>query len=394
MKMDSTAPSGGATGPLSGLRVLELGGIGPGPFAAMLLADLGADVVRVDRADRPTIFPGTPRQNLLHRGKRSVDIDLKSPQGLASARALVARADVLVEGFRPGVAERLGLGPSECLGLNTALVYGRMTGWGQTGPLAATAGHDLNYIGVTGALHAIGAAGGPPQIPLNLLGDFAGGGTYLVIGVLAALREAARTGHGQVVDAAITDGVCHLLAGTHARVASGTWADERGVNLLDGGAPFYSVYETSDGRHMAVGAIEPQFYRAFVAALGVPADPARQNDRSTWPALRERIAAAFRSRTQSEWTEVFAGTDSCVTPVRSLFEAVSDPQIAARGSVVVADGMLQPGRAPRFSAHDDTRPATAPEPGEHTADVFRDWLGACADHRDQGSGLPQSRTRG
>lgn len=361
------------TGPLSGMRVLELGGIGPGPFAAMLLADLGADVVRIDRKEQPTLFPGTPAQNLLHRGKRSVDLDLKTSAGLAAAHDLVAAADALIEGFRPGVAERLGLGPADCLELNPALVYGRMTGWGQDGPLAQTAGHDLNYIAVTGALHAIGTAGGPPQIPVNLLGDFGGGGLYLVVGLLAALREVSRTGRGQVVDAAIVDGVSHLLAGTHARMASGTWADKRGVNLLDGGAPFYSVYETADGAYLAVGAIEPQFFAAFIAGLGLDVDLARQNDRSAWPDLRARIAATFRTRTRAEWTAVFAGTDACVSPVRSLREAAADPQVTARGSVVTTGGLLQPGRAPKFSAHLPAPTGIAPEPGAHTEEVLQEW---------------------
>lgn len=362
-----------ARGPLAGVRVLELGGIGPGPFAGMLLADLGADVVRIERRGRATLFPGTPSQNLLHRGKRSIDLDLKSGNGLRTAQDLVVRADAVIEGFRPGVAERLGLGPTECLAINPALVYGRMTGWGQDGPLAQTAGHDINYIALTGALHAIGAADGPPQIPVNLLGDFGGGGTYLVIGLLAGLHAAAATGKGQVVDAAIVDGVSHLLAGTHARVASGTWADERGANLLDGGAPFYAVYETADGRHMAVGALEAPFYRALIAGLGIDVDPDLQHDRATWPQLRAKIAEAFKSRTQAQWTDIFATTDACVSPVRSLHEAARDPHLAARGSVTALDGLLQPGRAPRFSGHPSADPARPPEPGQHTDEVLSEW---------------------
>lgn len=365
--------AGSGSGPLVGVRVVELGGIGPGPFACMLLADLGADVVRVDRVGAPTLFPGTPAQNVLHRGKRSVDLDLKSETGLARARTLIAAADVVIEGFRPGVTERLGVGPHDCLSLNPALVYGRMTGWGQDGPLSQTAGHDINYIAVTGALHAIGSAGGPPQIPVNLVGDFGGGGTYLVIGVLAALLEARQTGVGQVVDAAIVDGAAHLLAGTHARLASGTWADERGVNLLDGGAPFYAVYETADDRYMAVGAIEAPFYRAFLGGLGIQLDPQSQHDHSRWPAHRELFAAAFRTRTQAEWTEVFDGTDACVSPVRSLTEAALDPQVRARGSVAVHGGHLQPGRAPRFSSHPPAAPRLAPEAGGHTDEVMQEW---------------------
>jgi alpha-methylacyl-CoA racemase len=339
----------------------------------MLLADHGADVVRIDRPGASTLFPGKPEQNLLNRGKRSVGLDLKDPEDFKRARALVAAADVVTEGFRPGVSDRLGLGPDDCLGLNPALVYARMTGWGQHGPLAQTAGHDINYIAVTGALHAIGEAGGPPRIPVNLLGDFGGGGTYLVIGILSALLEARSSGVGQVVDAAIVDGVAHLLAGTHARVASGTWTDERGVNLLDGGAPFYGVYETADKRHMAVGALEAPFYRALVEGLGISADLARQHDRDTWPAMQRDIARAFKAKSQAAWVEAFAGTDACVSPVRSLHEAVDDPQVAARGAVVVEDGVLQPGRAPRFSRHPAGRSSKAPRAGQHTEEVVRDW---------------------
>lgn len=360
-------------GPLAGVRVLELGGIGPGPFAGMLLADQGADVVRIDRPGAPTLFPGTPSQNLLNRGKRSIGLDLKSPNDIAQALTLVASADVITEGFRPGTAERLGLGPSECLQLNPALVYARMTGWGQDGPLSQTAGHDINYIALTGALHAIGEPDRSPSIPVNLLGDFGGGGTYLVIGVLSALLEARSTGVGQVVDVAIVDGVAHLLAGTHARLASGTWADERGVNLLDGGAPFYSVYETADRRHMAVGAIEAQFYRALVEGLGLSVDLAKQHDRDGWPHLRQLIANAFRSRSQEHWVRHFADTDACVSPVRSLQEAATDPHMAQRRSVVVSNGLLQPGRSPRFSRHPELPMPVPPETGRHTDEVLLDW---------------------
>jgi alpha-methylacyl-CoA racemase len=347
-------------GPLSGCRVVELAGIGPGPFAGMILADLGAEVVRVDR-------PATGEQGLPHRmgfdvlgrGKKSVVLDLKRPEDVAAVLDLVAGADVLIEGYRPGVTERLGLGPAQCLARNPRLVYGRMTGWGQDGPLAQQAGHDIGYIALTGALHAIGEAGGPPQIPLNLLGDFGGGGTYLVIGVLAALVAVRGGGPGQVVDAAIVDGTAHLLAMTHGMLASGTWADERGVNLLDGGAPFYAVYPTADGRHMAVGAIEPKFYAELLAGLGLDEDPARQHDRGGWQALRGRIAAAFAARTQAEWTAVFSGSDACVAPVLSLREAADHPHIAARGTLVTRDGVMQAAPAPRFSAT-PAGPAAAP----------------------------------
>jgi alpha-methylacyl-CoA racemase len=349
------------SGPLTGTTVVELAGIGPGPFAAMLLADLGAEVVRVERPSRGGVPSASPA-DALNRGKRSVVLDLKDPAAVEAVLALCADADVLIEGNRPGVTERLGLGPEDVWARNPRLVYGRMTGWGQDGPLASRAGHDIGYIAVTGALHAIGEHDGPPQVPLNLLGDFGGGSTYLVVGVLAALLEARGTGHGQVVDAAIVDGTSHLLAAIHTLLGSGRWRDERGVNLLDGSTPYYAVYATSDGGHMAVGAIEPKFYAQFVELLGVDADPALQNDRSTWPETRERFSAAFATRTRAEWTAVFSDTDACVAPVLSLTEAASHPHVAARGSIVERDGLLRPGPAPRFPSHpgDADRPAYTP----------------------------------
>ncbi|WP_405150638.1 CoA transferase [Sphaerisporangium sp. NBC_01403] len=360
-------------GPLSGVKVLELAGIGPAPFAGMTLADLGAEVVRVDRPGGSGFFPGAEHLDLLNRGKRSILLDLKKPEAVETVLAMTAEADVLIEGYRPGVAERLGLGPDACHARNPRLVYGRMTGWGQDGPLAQTAGHDIGYIALTGALHAIGEAGGGPQIPLNLLGDFGGGGNYLVIGVLAALREADRTGRGQVVDAAIVDGTAHLLAGTHMMLATGTWVDERGVNLLDGGAPFYSVYETADGRYMAVGALEPRFYAELLAKLELDEDPGKQHDRTLWPALRARIAAAFSARSQAEWSALFAESDACVAPVVSLREAAHHPHIKARGSIVEHDGLLQPAPAPRFSLTPTTIGTPPPAPGRHTIEVLGDW---------------------
>ena len=349
-------------GPLSGCRVVELAGIGPGPFAGMILADLGAEVVRVDRP-----APGEPRAqpfDVLGRGKKSVVLDHKRPEAVAAVLDLVAAADALIEGYRPGVAERLGLGPAECLARNPRLVYGRMTGWGQDGPLAQQAGHDIAYIAVTGALHAIGEEGGPPQIPLNLLGDFGGGSTYLVIGVLAALWAVRGGAPGQAVDAAIVDGAAHLLAMTHGMLAAGGWADERGVNLLDGGAPYYAVYATADGRHMAVGALEPKFYAEFLARLGLDEDPARQHDRNGWAGLRQRIADRFASRTQADWTRVFDGSDACVAPVLGLREAADHPHMAARGTFVARDGVLQPAPAPRFSATPPAPVAAPPARGQ------------------------------
>jgi alpha-methylacyl-CoA racemase len=355
------------SGPLVGTTVVELAGIGPGPFAGMLLSDLGADVIRVERPVGGGVAQANPA-DVLNRGKRSVVLDLKAPGAVDAVLALCADADVLVEGNRPGVTERLGLGPADVWARNPRLVYGRMTGWGQDGPLADRAGHDIGYIAVTGALHAIGEPGGPPVVPLNLLGDFGGGSTYLVMGILAALLEARATGNGQVVDAAIVDGTSNLLAAIHTLLGSGRWRDERGANLLDGSTPYYAVYATSDGGHMAVGAIEPKFYAELVAGLGLDVDPAAQNDRSTWPELRRGIAEAFASRTRAEWTAVFEGTDACVAPVLSLHEAAAHPHVAARGSVVEQDGRLRPGPAPRFSRHDaEDRPAYRPGADTTTA---------------------------
>jgi alpha-methylacyl-CoA racemase len=357
-------------GPLSGLTVLELAGIGPGPFACMTLADMGADVIRVDRPGKADLPPSPPEADVLNRGKRSIVLDLKRPEAVQALLTLVENADVLVEGYRPGVAERLGVGPDAVWERNPKLVYGRMTGWGQDGPLASSAGHDIGYIAITGALGAIGDAGGPPQIPLNLIGDFGGGSTYLVMGILAALFEAGRTGRGQVVDAAIVDGASHLLAAIHALLGSDRWVDRRGSNMLDGGTPYYSVYETSDGRHMAVGALEPKFYADLLRLLELDEDPADQLRTERWPALRETFAAAFARRTQAEWAEVFDGTDACVAPVVGLREAAAHPHLAARRSVVEVGGVLQPGHAPRFSEHPVTDPAPAPAPGEHTKEVL------------------------
>ncbi|MFE6821018.1 CaiB/BaiF CoA transferase family protein [Streptomyces sp. NPDC057690] len=361
------------TGPLAGCRVVELGGIGPGPFAGMLLADLGAEVVRVDRPGRAGEPDAGGPADVLGRGKRSVVLDLKDPAATAALLRLVERADVLIEGFRPGVTERLGVGPHDCLARNPRLVYGRMTGWGQEGPLAASAGHDITYIALTGALGAIGEAGGPPRIPLNLVGDFGGGGCYLVIGVLAALHATARTGRGQVVDAAVVDGTAHLLASTFAKLGRGEWSDERGVNRFDGGWPFYAVYGTRDGRHIAVGALERPFYRSLVELLDLGVDPDRQHDRSTWPRLRRLLTQRFAQRTRDEWAELFEGTDACVAPVLSLTEAAAHPHLAARASLFARDGVIQPAAAPRFSATPSSAGRAAPAVGADTRAVFRDW---------------------
>ncbi len=361
------------SGPLTGVKVVELGGMGPCPFAGMTLADLGAEVVLIDRPGGNAIVPGDPRYDVLNRGKRSVALNLKRPEAVKAVLAMVEKADVMLEGFRPGVAERFGLSPEECWARNPRLVYGRMTGWGQTGPLSSAAGHDINYIALTGALHAIGNADGPPQVPVNFIGDFGGGGTYLVIGVLAALREVEKAGHGQVVDAAIVDGASHLLAGIHGLLNAGAWTDERGVNFLDGAAPFYAVYETADRRHMAVGAIESKFYSELLAKLGIDENPSRQHDRDTWPATSKRIADVFRSRTQAEWVAVFFGSDACVAPVLSLREAAENPHIRARSSVVARDGLLQPAPAPRFSRSPTAIGTPPPVVGEHTREALESW---------------------
>ena len=356
-------------GPLQGLRVIELAGIGPGPFAAMLLADLGADVLRIDRPGSTPLF-GRTEHDLLTRGRRSVAVDLKHPDGAATLLTLTERADVLLEGFRPGVAERLGLGPDECLARNPRLVYGRMTGWGQDGPLASTAGHDVGYIAVTGALHAIGRAGGPPQVPVNLLGDFGGGGMYLVVGVLAALLESRTSGRGQVVDAAIVDGTAHLSTMLLGMLAGGLWQDERGVNVLDTGVPWYDVYETADGGHLAVGALEPQFYAELLDRLGLTdIAPSREDP----VALRALLTETIRSRTRDEWTAVFAGSDACVAPVLSYAEAREHPHLRARGTYVESHGIVQPAPAPRFSRTPGALDRPPAQPGQHTREALTDW---------------------
>ncbi|MFD6184721.1 CaiB/BaiF CoA transferase family protein [Streptomyces goshikiensis] len=365
--------AGTGNGPLAGVRVVELAGIGPGPFAAMLLADLGADVVRVDRPGGGGLAID-PEYDVTNRNKRSVLIDLKSADGPQRVLELVERADVLIEGFRPGVAERLGVGPADCHARNPKLVYGRMTGWGQEGPLAHSAGHDIAYIAVTGALGMIGNPGEPPAVPANLVGDYAGGSLYLVIGVLAALQH-ARTpgGAGQVVDAAIVDGTAHLTAMIHGMVAAGGWQDRRGANLLDGGCPFYGTYETSDGQYMAVGALEQQFYDEFVRLLGIAEEAPARGDMARWGELREAVAARFKARTRAQWTAVFEGTDACVAPVLSLREAPEHPHLAARGTFTDFGGITQPAPAPRFSATPTAVTGGPAQPGADTDAVAADW---------------------
>lgn len=360
-----------ATGPLAGVRVIELAGIGPGPFAAMMLADLGADVIRVDRPGGGGLVVAPPERDILGRGRPSVAVNLKDPQGVALVLDLVEKADVLLEGFRPGVTERLGLGPDACLGRNPKLVYGRMTGWGQDGPLAQTAGHDVNYIAVAGALHPIGRAGGPPQIPLNLVGDFGGGSLYLVAGVLAGVIEARTSGQGQVVDAAIVDGAAHLMSMMVTMQQAGSWSDERGTNMLDTGAPFYDVYATSDGRYMSVGGLEPQFYAAMEDLLAVEL-PDRY-DLANWPALRMKLAETFAGKSQAEWVEIFAGSDACVAPVMPLSEAPRHPHNVARGTYVERNGLIQPAPAPRFSRTPANLTSPPAKPGANTAQALAAW---------------------
>jgi alpha-methylacyl-CoA racemase len=359
-------------GPLSGLRVIELAGIGPGPHAAMLLADMGADVVRVDRPGQAASL--VPFQHdVMRRNRRSVIVDLRTPEGVRVVLDLVRSADALIEGFRPGVTERLGVGPDECWAVNPQLVYGRMTGWGQKGPLSQTAGHDIGYVALTGALHAIGRRGAPPTPPLNLVGDFGGGSTYLVIGVLAALWEAARSGRGQVVDAAIVDGASSLTAMQHGMMAAGLWRDERASNMVDSGVPWYDVYETSDGRHMAVGALEPAFYAELMSVLALEPDEAERADPARWPALRERIAATFATRTRDEWSDLFEKTDACVAPVLSLTEAPHHAHLAARGTFVEVNGVAQPAPAPRFGRTVTATPTPPVAPGTNTREVLDEW---------------------
>jgi alpha-methylacyl-CoA racemase len=353
------------------VRVVELAGLGPAPFAAMTLAELGADVVKIDRASGGGL--GIPAEvDLLNRGRPSVVLDLKQPAGVETVCRLVERADVFVEGFRPGVAERLGLGPDILMERRRSLVYARMTGWGQHGPLAEAAGHDINYVALSGALHAIGPAE-RPAVPLNLVGDFGGGSMYLLVGILAALLEARSSGQGQVVDAAIVDGAAHLTTMVHGLMNAGAWGDRRAANLLDGGTPFYDVYETADGRHVAVGPLEPAFYRDFEARLGLDESLPDRDDVANWAALRDRLAKVFATRSRDEWVAAFAGSDACVAPVLSMREAPTHPHMAAREVFVDRDGVVQPAPAPRFSRTPSSL-TTPPVPvGHDTRNALLAW---------------------
>ena len=368
----SVVELGAGTGPLRGVKVVEIAGIGPGPHACMILADLGADVIRVERPGGQLLAGGATM--VLNRGRPSVALDLKRPEAAAVVLELVRGADALVEGMRPGVAERLGIGPEQCHAVNPRLVYGRMTGWGQDGPLAHAAGHDLNYISVAGALFGMGQTPERPQFPANLVGDFGGGSTYLVIGVLAALLEARLSGSGQVVDAAIVDGTAHLNAMTSGFLASGGFQERRGANLLDGGVPYYDVYETSDGRHMSVGALEPQFYAELLRTLGLEESAPGQAEPERYDELRALLTDTFRQRTQAEWVALLEGTDACVAGVVPLSEAVEHPHLKARGTFVEHEGLVQPQPAPRFSRTGASlRLPPSPTAGTHTREALTAW---------------------
>ena len=362
-------------GPLDGVKMIEIAGIGPGPFAAMMLSDMGAEILRIDRTQSVTgADPAKPSLDLLARGRRSVGVDLKHPEGLATVLRLVDGADVLLEGFRPGVMERLGVGPDVCLERNPRLIYGRMTGWGQEGPLAQVAGHDINYISLAGALEPIGRRGEAPVPPLNLIGDFGGGGMLLAYGVVCALVERAQSGRGQVVDAAMVDGAAALMTIIHGAAQSGWWHPERGTNMLDTGAHFYDVYETRDGKYISIGSIEPQFYAELLEKIGwAGEDLPHQMDRSQWPDLKRRIADVFKQKTRDEWCEIMEGSDVCFAPVLSMSECQEHPHIRARGTFVEVAGTPQPGPAPRFSRSKTQISCPPPHAGQNTDEALADW---------------------
>ncbi|MFK7915192.1 MAG: CaiB/BaiF CoA transferase family protein [Pseudomonadales bacterium] len=357
-------------GPLAGYRIIELAGIGPGPFCGMMLSDMGAEVIRIERTGSPAEAP----KDVLARNRRSVAVDLKSPAGVATVLKLVESADALFEGFRPGVTERLGLGPKDCQARNPKLVYGRMTGWGQEGPMAQAAGHDINYIGLSGALHGIGRAGERPVPPLNLVGDFGGGGMLLAFGMVCALLEAQKSGTGQVVDAAMVDGASSLMSMFFSMAAVGRFTDQRGTNLLDGGAHFYDTYETSDGEHVCIGSIEPQFYALLVEKAGLDGEQFKpQMDPSEWPKLKAELMRVFKTKSRAQWCEIMEGTDVCFAPVLSIFEAPEHPHAKARNSYVTVDGIVQPAPAPRFDRTVAEVSHAAPKPGADSQSVLGDF---------------------
>ena len=362
-------------GVLSGYRVIELAGIGPGPMCAMLLSDMGADVLRIDRvADAGLGIAMDQKYSLLNRGRRSVAFDLKKPEAIEAVLKLVEKADALIEGFRPGVTERLGLGPDDCLKRNPRLIYGRMTGWGQEGPLAHAAGHDINYIALSGALHSFGRRGDAPVPPLNLVGDFGGGALYLALGVVAGLLEAQKSGKGQVVDAAMVDGAASLMTAIYGMHGSGFWNNERGDNILDTGAHYYEVYETKDNKYVSIGSIEGKFYAELLEKSGLKGEKLpHQQDRSQWPAMKERLKTIFRAKTRDEWCKIMEGSDICFAPVLSMDEAPKHPHNKHRGTFIEDGGVTQPGPAPRFSRTPSKIQRPPAKPGEHTEEALRDW---------------------
>ncbi len=360
-------------GPLAGVRIIEMAGIGPGPFCGMMLSDMGAEVIRVDRKSAVDLGVEMPRQfNVLNRGRRSIALDLKTPEGIAAVKRIATKCDALIEGFRPGVMERLGLGPDELWRCNSRLVYGRITGWGQTGPVASAAGHDINYISLTGMLHAIGRSG-PPSPPLNLVGDFGGGAMYLAFGVVCALLEARSSGKGQVVDAAMVDGAASLGAAIFGLRAAGIWNENRADNILDSGAPWYDVYETADGKYISIGSIEERFFNLLLEKLDLRAPELRDRDRSNWPRLRTVLTDAFRTRTRADWCKLMEGSDICFAPVLTMDEAPAHAHMQDRGVFCEIDGVVQPGPAPRFSR---TKPEVKSAPsvvGEHTDEILAEF---------------------
>lgn len=371
------------TGPLQGFRVVEMGGIGPAPFAGALLGDLGADVLRVDRIPKPGVEPDLPAQfDFYNRNKRSVALDLKQPQAIATVLKLVAQADALIEGFRPSVMERLGLGPEVCHAANPRLVYARMTGWGQQGPMAQEAGHDINYLALTGALHCLGDADRPPSPPLNLVADLGGGALYLTVGLLSAAMAAQRSGKGQTIDVAMIDGVTHLMSAFQAFRQEGSWTERRADNIVDGGAPFYRSYATKDGKFIAVGAIERHFYANLLKVMGLSAGGLPdQNDRAAWPEMRQRFANIFAGRTRDEWVAAAKGRDACLAPVLTIDEAPSHPQMTARNVYTMFDGVRHPSPAPRFSSTPSELHTPPPSPGRDSRQALADW-GVLPDHID------------
>ncbi|HVN29461.1 MAG TPA: CaiB/BaiF CoA-transferase family protein [Candidatus Binataceae bacterium] len=362
-------------GPLTGYRIIELAGIGPGPMCAMLLSDMGADVLRIDRtADAGLGIATDTKYALLNRGRRSLALDLKKPEAIEALLKMVEKADGLIEGFRPGVTERLGIGPDVCLKRNPRLVYGRMTGWGQEGPMAHAAGHDINYIALSGALHSIGRRGEAPVPPLNLVGDFGGGALYLALGVVAGILETQKSGKGQVVDAAMVDGAASLMTAIYGIHGSGRWTDNRGDNILDTGAHYYDVYETKDGKYVSIGSIETKFYDELLELSGLKREElAKQNDREAWPAMKQKVAAVFKTKTRDEWCKIMEGSDVCFAPVLSMTEAPKHPHNKHRGTFIDDGGVIQPGPAPRFSRTPSKIQRPPARAGEHSEEALRDW---------------------